>query len=268
MKEQAPRLRGWMRHHRLWSLIILLALLAGMGVVVNGTINLVRFGLPPPTGQNCGSIIHAYVPPEKTARADATLQSLACFWQAYQTCQAATISQTLAGTDVGQIDTLTIEFRNFRCVIYGHEEWQVNTKKGSGTYLCTRLSKDGDDLQVSACDGAESFTLYARFVTQEFYLCGVVNSTKPYAFRIPQEMEACFFTAYQQCLADSIEYFTSVQAVETEFNFYIDNHCGIAYSKGAKLAACASLELRNDGLHFLRCGTDGDIFMPNYSSEF
>ena len=67
-----------------------------------------------------------------------------------------------------------------------------------------------------------------------------------------------------------------MNGVETERDFYIDNHCGIAYSRGIVdgmmlipgslrgLAACASLEMRADGLHFLQCGTDGDIFVPNY----
>lgn len=282
MKEQAKQLWGWIRHHRMLSFLLLIGLLAQLGIGVFWMGDLVRFGLPPLPGQNCGNLESGNVfSPDGTARADATLQPLTCFWQAYQTCRSATISQTRAGTDAGHTDTVTIERQNLRCVIYGHEEYWANVDRGSGNYLCTQLSKEGDDLNVFGCDGDGSFTLYARDVTYESYLCGIVNSTTPYEYRVPQEMEACFYAAYQHCLADSLVYFASVNAIETERDFYIDNHCGIAYSpgsldgrgmvprnRGAQLAACASLESRDDGLHFLQCGSDGDIFLPNYASSF
>jgi hypothetical protein len=243
-----------------------------MGVGVNWTVELVRFGLPPPTGQNCGSLQHGFSffihNEDGTARADVTVKPLNCFWRAYQTCKAATIAQTLAGTDAGHTDTLTIEQRNNRCAIYGHEEWSVNTDRGSGTYLCTQLSKEGDDLQVSACDGAESFTLFARDPAYESYQCGVVGAAGS-ENRTPL-IEECFGIAYHQCLARTMGYGTTIDRVPTQRNFYIDNHCGIAYQRGfaprqsgVNLAACASLLESTDGLHFSQCGTDGDIFVPS-----
>jgi hypothetical protein len=66
-----------------------------------------------------------------------------------------------------------------------------------------------------------------------------------------------------------------MNGVTTERDFYIDNYCGIGYSRGivneygfvprnpgAKLAACASLLMSTNGLLFKQCGTDGDIFVP------
>jgi hypothetical protein len=269
MKAQARRLWGWVQRHRVWSSIILLVLLACGGY---WSVYLVRFGLPPPTGQNCGSLQHgsAFFAQDKdgTGRADSELRSLTCFWQAYHTCKAATIIQTLAGTDAGHTDTLTIEERNNRCVIYGNEDWQVNTEQGSATYLCTQLSRDGDNLQVSACDGIDSFDLFARDVISESYFCGIVGV---WTSSTPKEMEACFFAAYQQCLAASMGYRIVMDGAWEERDFYIDNHCGIAYGpaiappyfrRPSDVAACANVTLRHDGLHFSQCGDDGDVFVP------
>jgi hypothetical protein len=119
MRDQATRLWGWVRHHRVWSAIILIALVGGiLWFGLYGTIYLVPFGLPPLPGQNCGSLQHgdAFFAQDEdgTVRADVTVKPLNCFWRAYQTCQAAMISQTLAGTDAGHTDTLTIELRGSR----------------------------------------------------------------------------------------------------------------------------------------------------------
>ncbi len=270
MKAQASRLWGWMWRHRVRSFIILLVLLVGMGFGTFWTVNLVRFGLPPPTGQNCGSIIHSEAPPELDTRADATLQPLACFWQAYQTCQAATIPQTYMGTDAGYTDTLTIEQRGNHCALYGQHQWQVNTNSGTDTFLCNHLSKDGDELQVSACDGITPFALAPRDVILESYLCGIIGGLHPY--RNPQQAEQCFYTAYQRCEPGAMKYATVANGTEMERDFYIDDHCGLAYWRGiasqpgSNMAACASLTMRADGLHFSQCGKDGDIFVPSNPS--
>jgi hypothetical protein len=186
----------------------LIALLVGLGFGTVWTVNLVRFGLPPPIGQNCGSLQNSYYYyyANQSVPAGETLQQLSCFWLAYQTCRAATISQTLAGTDVGHTDTLTIERRNDRCEIYGHEDYWVNTDRSSGVTICTQLSKQEDDLLVSECDGADPITLYARIGANESYLCGIVNSTQPFDSKTPQDREGCFYAAYQHCLADSLRF--------------------------------------------------------------
>lgn len=278
MEERAAKLQDWMRRHWLFSLITLIVLpvllLSGIGIgwlwVVNAA-NQARFGPPPPTGQNCGRIVHAYVDISRTARADADIQTLTCFWNVYQSCQAATIRQTYAGTDAANTDTLTIERRGNHCALYGQEEIQQNTDYSSKTFLCASLSKEGDTLQVSGCDGQDPFTLEPRFVevrqigpelvVYEAYDCGIVGGA--YSQDTPQQIESCFFTAYNQCLADSMGYDTLEAAGDKiQRVFYIDNHCGIAYQRGSYMAACASLEFRADGLHFAQCGDDGDIFIP------
>jgi hypothetical protein len=201
--------------------------------------------------------------PYKSVRGDASLQSLACFWRAYQICQAATISQTYAGIDAGYTDTLTIEHRLFGCAIYGQEEDFSNLETSSKTFLCTQLSKERDTLQVSACNGIAPFALVPRDMIDDSYLCGVIGT--PSAFGTPQEIEACFFAAYQHCLADSMGYRTLIGGIQVERDFYIDNHCGIAYQRGSYAVACTSLESHADGLRFLKCGTDGDLFVPSAS---
>lgn len=277
MQEQAAQPHGWIQRHWVVSLILLIvlpvAILTGIGVGVLwavNTANLARFGLPPPAGQDCGSILHAYVPVEKTARADADIQALTCFWDAYQACRAATISQTDAGTDVGGTDTLTVEQRGNHCAIYGHEEVQINADHSSKTFLCASLSKAGDALQVSGCDGHDPFTLDAHFIKvyisrspvfiSETYSCGVIGDARLQS--TPQQIESCFFTAYNQCLADSMVYEALEPRVEVQRAFYIDNHCGIGYQRGQYTTTCASLEFQADGLHFVQCGTDGDVFVP------
>lgn len=260
MKEQETQLWGWMRNHRRWSAFMLLALLAGIVVGAFWTVELVRFGWPPPTGQNCGRVNHSYW--RETDRADADLKPLTCFWQAYQTCKAATIIQVSAGTDGGHTETLTIEWRNNRCALYGRQVSWANTDQRTTTFLCTQLSKVGDKLQVSACDGIKPFALAPRYLF-ESYTCGLMNDS---TLALPRGMEECFFTAYQQCFADALGYETVINGVQVERYFYIDNHCNIGYLRTIDTASymdtCASLELRADGLHFSQCGTDGDIFVP------
>jgi hypothetical protein len=60
-------------------------------------------------------------------------------------------------------------------------------------------------------------------------------------------------------------YDTLENGTEVERDFIIDDHCGIVYLPGSSTATCASLQLRADGLHFIQCGTDGDIFVPSSS---
>lgn len=269
MKERATRLWGWQQRHQIWSSVILIVVLVCMGTALFWTVNLVRFGLPPPTGHECGSIRHSE-DGDQTVRGDATLQSLACFWRAHQTCQAATISQEYAGADGGYIDTLTIEHRLFGCAIYGQEEHFINLETSNTTFLCTQLNKKGDTLQVSTCDGIAPFALVPRDVFDESYFCGAVGFISPDG-TTPQEIEVCFFAAYQHCLADYMGYTTLRGGAQMAQGFYIDNHCGIAYQRGSYIAyqrgsyaaSCASLEMNADGLHFLQCGMDGDLFVPS-----
>jgi hypothetical protein len=109
-----------------------------------------------------------------------------------------------------------------------------------------------------------AFALVPRDITRDSYLCGIVGGTRP--FGEPQQVESCFFAAYQQCRGDKMQYDTlenELQIVEVERDFIIDNHCGIAYVYNSYTAACASLQLRADGLHFMGCGADGDILVPS-----
>jgi hypothetical protein len=179
------------------------------------------------------------------------------------------MSQTEAATDAGATDTVTIEQRDNHCAIYGQEDASANTETRNTTFLCNQLSKKGDTLQLSSCDGLADFALYPRNITgffgmdHESYLCGIVGSTHPKWE--PQQVESCFFTAYKQCLNDGMVYDTLENGTEVERDFIIDDHCGIVYLPGSSTATCASLQLRADGLHFMQCGTDGDIFVPSSS---
>ena len=248
--------------------VLLIVLLVAVGVEVFRTESLMkRFGPPPPTGQDCGSIIHSQASAKRTARADATLQVLTCFWNAYQSCRAATMSQAYAATDVGGMDTVTIERRSNHCAVYGQAEGYTNTEHSTTIFLCNHLSKEGDTLQLADCDGIAAFALVPRDTQydNESYLCGIVGGA--HAYGIPQQVEDCFFSAYQNCWTDALEYLLPQQTLATgEVVFIIDNHCGIAYQHNSYLAACASLEQRADGLHFIQCGADGDIFVPSVPS--
>lgn len=274
MKERAAQPRDWIQRHWVWLLILLVLLgffLNSIGFGPLWVFNLARFGLPPPAGQDCGSIVHSEAPPERTDRADVDIQALTCFWNAYQSCRAATISETGAGTDAGYTDTLTIEQRFSRCAIYGQVEAYVNTNHTNTILLCYQLSQQGDSLQVSNCDSQDPFTLdprSVRVITLESrvyidgaYDCGVVGAARSQG--TPQQVESCFFTAYNQCLADGMGYDSMDAGVEVQRAFYIDNHCGIGYQRGQYTTTCASLEFQADGLHFAQCGADGDIFVPS-----
>lgn len=266
VEDQAARLWDWGRRHLVWSFIILIVLFVCMWLNLSWTLDLVRFGQRPPIGHDCGGIMHGYE--RSTARADAALQPLACFWHAYQTCQAATISQTYYGNTYrfgsdSSTNTLTIEWRGNRCAIYGQEELHYSFDRRTTTFLCTQLSKVGDMLQISACDGIAPFALAPLDVPQDSISCGVVGSSPTPGNDTPQKIEACFFAAYQQCLGYKMGYKTILEGVHVERVFYINNHCGLAYQLLSEKGTCASLESRADGLHFSQCGTDGDIFMPN-----
>ncbi|GCE11056.1 hypothetical protein KTT_09150 [Tengunoibacter tsumagoiensis] len=177
------------------------------------------------------------------------------------------MSQTNADTDAGSTSTVTIEQRNDHCAIYGQEEIVVNTRTTNTTFICNKLSQEGDTLQLSDCDGVADFALTPRRITltrftiwtYESYICGRIGGVHP---NDPQRVESCFFTAYTHCLDDAMLYDTQENGTKVEKDFMIDNHCGVVYLSGSHTAMCASLEWRADGLHFMQCGTDGDIFVP------
>ncbi len=249
--------------------VLLIVLLVAAGVEVFRTESLMkRFGPPPPTGQDCGKLVQAEeLPPARTVRADASIQTLTCFWNAYQSCRAATMSQTLAGVDAGSTKTITVERRSNHCAIYGQAEGYTNTEHSTVIFLCNHLNQAGETLQLSDCDNTEPFALAPRDITRVYHWCGAVGGGYP---PLPQQVEDCFFYAYQNCWDDAMVYVTLQDAPPPagELEFIIDNHCGIAYLHNsyttiAPLAACASLEQRADGLHFMQCGADGDIFVPS-----
>jgi hypothetical protein len=140
MKERAGALWAWVNDHRRLSIILALLLI----VVSVYVISLI----PPPHGQECGTINYPQLGSGDAKMHAASLKMLSCFWQAYQHCQAATIESFYMGTDFGDAVTATVEQKIGGCDVYVER----NIPKKFLLFRCASMTEQGENLHLSQCD--------------------------------------------------------------------------------------------------------------------
>ena len=109
--------------------------------------------------------------------------------------------------------------------------------------------------------------------------CGAVHSTNLRVAPTNQDLakgaEDCFWQAYQQCRPATLTY--SLTSVDTAVihTFSLENQNGKCVITDARQntivphtprpagsSVCTGLTQQPDGLHFLACGTEGDVLVP------
>ncbi|GHO57866.1 hypothetical protein [Ktedonobacter robiniae] len=80
-------------------------------------------------------------------------QAEACFWQAYQKCQLATLGFASTSVDMAALHTFSIRTNGQTCSVTDVMLHAIVPAKLSAakTYLCTGVAPKSDGLHVSGC---------------------------------------------------------------------------------------------------------------------
>ncbi len=256
--------------HRLLAIgavLILALLIVGVGVAVAFA------GRTSVQGQNCGEVHTLNTPFIESG--EKVQQAENCFWQAFQTCSAASLTFETSGTDAGVIHTFTIINNNGKCSISDATQHYIapNPTQSGPAYTCTGLARQADGLHFLNC-GAEGNIVVPLPLAQQ---CGTVQASangliNPGAAR---QAEDCFWRAYQTCSPATLAFSkTGVDTVLTHTFTVTGNNgkCAIsdtvqnggpdAIPTPPRTYTCAGLTQQAGGLHFTSCGADGDILVP------
>jgi hypothetical protein len=265
------------------------ALVAGMlivGCVGASAFLLVRWTMwspsPPIIGRNCGLMTYREGP-DPLAVSDPD-EAESCLWQAYTTCQTATVVYDEAGTDTSDTHTITVQSTSGGCAV---SDVAQSYGPGSGNngpttlaYACSGLRQSGSGgLLATDCGDEGDLKLHPRPPEQAGHVCGelfqgTVEIGAGYNGLSVSQIEECFWRAYQTCTPATLLYSAAGQFyfVRTFTIQPSGSACTISdYSRQAgetpnttilTTIACAGLAQRDGGLLISRCGSDGTIFLP------
>ena len=253
---------SWIRQHPFRSTCLLVALLA---LLTGGSILLVR-ALPAPS---CGALAlpvqgqAQYAVGDQSARVRQTEQ---CFVQAYQRCQAASLTVTWAGFDSGSRSTLTIGQQGATCQIIQSNQPYVSS--GHSTQpatisTCQRLIQNRDTLVLLHCQGG-------NIVIPRGEECGTIISGGPADMN--EQVAACFVQDERQCYPAEFSYIPPDTPPDVLGDiFSISSSCKLTMSIGyAQLrgnyvgpaSPCTRMVQQRRGLLFQNCGSQGTILVP------
>src|SRR5260221_11337227 len=157
------------------------ALVAGMhmvGCVGASAVLLVRWnmGSPPPPiiGRNCGLVTYR-VGLDPLAVSDPD-EAESCLWQAYTTCQTATVVYVEAGFDTTDTHTITVQSKGGGCAVTDVMQFQnAGSSNGPTTqaYACSGLRQSAAGGLLATDSGGEGdLKLHAPPPGQAGHLCG------------------------------------------------------------------------------------------------
>ena len=160
---------------------LLLFLALGTAACGNGSVNAQPSGTPSSTAKqnasptvtgttvvtpkSCGTISHLGVGPASSQSASAgksTPQSAAnCFWQAYQACNAASLTVVTSSIDTSVTRTFQIQKVGGNCSIRDTVQARVLPRPPhiTGKYTCSTMSKQTAALQFLHCQGDGTITV-------------------------------------------------------------------------------------------------------------
>ncbi|GHO84706.1 hypothetical protein [Dictyobacter formicarum] len=131
----------------LFFCVLVAVALAACGSMVEGAPN------PTPTRQvsKCGSVQTS--PRGLPLNAAMAKQAEACFWQAYQKCQPATLGFTRTSVDTVAVHTFSIRTSGQSCSVTDTMQHAIVPAKLSAarTYTCTGVAAKSDGLHFSGC---------------------------------------------------------------------------------------------------------------------
>ncbi len=264
------------------------ALVAGMlivGYVGASAVLLVRWNMrsppPPIIGRNCGLVTYR-VGLDPLAVSDPD-EAESCLWQAYTTCQTATVVYVEAGFDTTDTHTITVQSKGGGCAVTDVMQFQnAGSSNGPTTqaYACSGLRQSAaGGLLATDCGDEGDLKLHPRPPEQAGHICGelfqgTVEIVAGYNGLAVSQIEECFWRAYQTCTPATLLYSAAGRFYFMR-TFTIQpsgSACKINDSsrqagttpntKILTTIACAGLAQRDDGLLISGCGSDGTIFVP------
>jgi hypothetical protein len=264
------------------------ALVAGMlivGCVGASAVLLVRWNMrstpPPIIGRNCGLVTYR-VGPDPLAVSDSD-EAENCLWQAYTTCQTATVVYVEAGFDTTDTHTITVQSKGGGCAVSDVMQFQnAGSSNGPTTqaYACSGLRQSAaGGLLAADCGDEGDFRLRPRPPEQAGHICGelfqgTVEIDAGYNGLSVSQIEECFWRAYQTCTPATLLYsaagrfyFMRTFAIQPSGSACKINdssrQAGTAPNTTILTTiACAGLAQRDGGLLISGCGSDGTIFVP------
>jgi type III secretory pathway component EscS len=245
-----------------------LILLGGVGILL--AFRPTSATLPARIGRDCGTISDNTTGPRYDGPVVALVPTIGaeqCLFQAYQKCQTATLAYAVNVIDAGTTDTITIRAHGHTCslqdTLYRFSTFGDTTL--AGPYSCSLLAPQGKGMVVRHCGerGDVSLLPLDTFLPLVGEYCGEEQ-------RAVAAGKACFWGAYAQCHAATLElyatairYFT-VQPDGSTCTLTARIQVGPLYAPTAPYQAypCQRLELSQSGLLAKECGSQGDILIP------
>lgn len=230
---------------------------------------------PPPAlriiGMNCGQAIGNSDPD----------QAGQCLWDAYQTCQTATLVDQIYGVEGGDTtQAITIQQHGGSCAVTEVvQSYQgPNGHTSVSTYHCAGLQQlTGGELVLKSCGAAgDDEGLFPQFPGQLGQICGLIQTadgtvssgTRQANGQVPvADIEGCFSQAYARCsqpatLIYQIYLSTGVTTHLLRVNVG-QGSCEITDDVGGQAYGCAGLaQLPAGGLVVQGCTAEGDVTLP------
>jgi hypothetical protein len=261
-----------------FALLIPLVLICGLGSWYEGLI-------PPPQtyqlkiiGQNCGTVYTSGVNSAQTDDADDGEQ---CLWNAYSSCQTATLEIVESSVDAGRDFSVATQKRGAKCetsltVIY----WSQTRlpffpfKESRETHQCAGLQQWMGGLQVTRCGSFGDVRIPPRPSNQVGHVCGSVwYDGQDVLSASDLTSEECLWQAYTVCTRPATLLYTIQISGDDTSSGYFAEHTLVAQpergacvltdsvtSNAAVLYTCASLTWSTQhNLTAHHCGAEGDV---------
>jgi hypothetical protein len=272
-----------LRQYRRKTLNILLTGMLVVGCVGASIVLVVRRNMrsppPPIIGRKCGLATYRIgLDPLGVSDPD---EAENCLWQAYTTCQTATVVYDEAGVDTSDTHTITVQSKSGVCSVSDVAQYYMgNNGPTTRTYACSGLRQSAaGGLLATDCGDEGDLKFHPRPPEQAGHVCGelfqgTVEIGAGYNGLSVSQVEACFWRAYLTCTPATLLYSAAGR-------FYFMRTFTIQPSGSAckindssrqagttpntttlTTVACAGLAQRDGGLLISRCGSDGTIFVP------
>jgi hypothetical protein len=257
-----------------------------VGCVGASAVLLVRWNMrsppPPLIGRNCGLVTYRTgLDPLAVSDPD---EAESCLWQAYTTCQTATVVYDEAGTDTSDTHTITVQSKSGACAVsdvaqsYGPSSG--NNGPTTQAYACSGLRQSAaGGLLATDCGDEGDLKLHPRPPEQAGHICGelfqgTVEIVAGYNGLSVSQIEECFWRAYQTCTPATLLYSAAGQFYFLRTFTIQPSGSACKINDSSRQAgktpnttilttiACGGLAQRDGGLLISRCGSDGTIFLP------
>ncbi len=151
--------RFWMAGIAL-SLVVLLLAACGTNTTTGGQGNQPTKA---PATQNCGTLHSNHAGLLSSDKANAP-QAENCFYQAYHSCQPATLTYETTSVDTGSINHLSVKTTSGTCALFDNVQHFIapNPPGATTTYACGSASQQSDGLHILTCGDVGDIVIPAK----------------------------------------------------------------------------------------------------------